>query len=355
MTFSPPLLREWCAEVDADPSPEWLVDDLILSDSAVLMSGAPTRSFKSWLAFQLALTVATGKAHGELRPGKELNGVGAGVLVLEFEGPRKPTRNRFRMLENSNGLSVDSIDNLWFSHREERYLDDAMDVEDIVQFVRNHDIKLVIFDTFAKCSRGDENSSKDTSRTMHGMDRLRNVGAACMFIHHTRKPSMNQANVDVDDEIRGSSALAGFYDIHLALRRRREEQAHIDLTVRSNEAEEKYYTVQWHIDGVEQTAMLDMRRVDEVGELTDTFCEERVAQILDTEKTYGKAALFRHWPDLDKHTQNQMLKRLMKMNRIEIEDNKYRVIPQGNGHASEDMQFNSQLSDKIVDLQESLM
>jgi hypothetical protein len=331
MPFTPPLLRDWCAEVDADPSPEWLVEDLILSDAAVLMSGAPTRSFKSWLAFQLALTVATGKPQGQLRPGKELEGVGAGVLILEFEGPRKSTRNRFRMLENSNNMRVDDVENLWFSHREERYLDDPQDIEDITRFVARNNIKLVILDTFAKCSRGDENSAKDTSRTMHGLDKLRNAGAACVYIHHTRKPPMNAATQDVDDEIRGSSALAGFYDVHLALRRRREEQAHIDLTVRSNEAEEKYFTVQWHIDGEADTALLDLRRVDEVGELTDSFCEERIAQVLDTTKTYGKAALMRHWPDLDRHTGNEVLKRLIKMQRLSMDGGKYKVIPKESG------------------------
>jgi hypothetical protein len=110
------------------------------------------------------------------------------------------------------------------------------------------------------------------SKVMHALNELRAVGATVMFVHHLRK-SANMArdkavDADPDEEIRGSSAIAGFYDQHWALRGRNEnafgrESKINDLLLRSKDDEDKRFEVEWYIKKEGKTATF---RMDETSE-----------------------------------------------------------------------------------------
>lgn len=287
--FQPMRLDLWCAAVDREPEPLWLVPGFIPSDSAVLISGSAKVSHKTWLAEVLCWVVASGLPVGLFEcqtPGP--------VLWIEEEGPRKQMRNRVKFLAKGSGLDVEGLP-IFFAHRQGVMIDDPARTEQICAFVRAHRVKLVILDTWAKVKLGDENSVQDMTRAMQALDRIRhaNPGCSVLFIHHLRKEGRD-GSVDIDDEIRGSSAMAGFYDTHLAIRKRRKNQPYLELTVRSSDAEEAYYHVQWDISSKDETATFEVMRVD--GEdVQDDFMTECASKLIPGH-AYTERQLRDAWP-----------------------------------------------------------
>ena len=113
-----------------------------------------------------------------------------------------------------------------------------------------------------------------------------------MYIHHVGKPT-DQAK-DVDSETRGSSSLAGYYDIHFAIRCRLHDKNHLYVTLRSNEFEERYYISTWHISKEAGTAYLEMR---EVPDLDGVVAQESDGYLfkLNTGSVYSPKLLQRAW------------------------------------------------------------
>lgn len=304
--------------MDQDPSLSWLIQDFILSDAAIQISGPATLGYKTWLAFQIAMCVASGKSVSLLKPFKP-----EPVLVIEVEGPRKPTRNRFTMLENASGIHVKDLDNFWFSHRDRLCIDDRSDIENVAQFVKLNGVKLVVIDTLAKVCRGDENSVKDVSNAMRGLDLVRENGAAILYLHHTGKPSGERT--DIDDQTRGSSALSGFYDAHLAIRRQTDAQKHLDLTVRSNEAEEAWYQILWMIDKEHNAAHLQMEKLDAKDALSEAQRDLCLLRLMPYE-LYTLTALKAAWGMHSNQQTKDLANTLIDENVLELRGKKYRLV-----------------------------
>lgn len=206
--FYPPTLDEWAASVLDDPAPKWIVKDLIPADNLVLISGHPKDSKKTWLGMWLALEAAASDFK---------------VAYIYREGARRPTLQRFEALMEGGGIRPEASRNIFFHHRGNFWLDDAEQVKNAVKFVKKNDIKLMFVDTFAKSVMSDENSSKDVGRAINATERLRDAGATVVLIHHLRKAGHALSNgtsgtPEPDKDLRGSSALAGAYETHLAIR-----------------------------------------------------------------------------------------------------------------------------------------
>jgi len=294
MAVKPVQLIEWIIAVDKEPTPLFLLDSLLESDAAALVTGPATRGYKTWFLFQVAMCLASGKSCSLLKPTIE---EGVPVLVLELEGPRKPTRNRFAMLENGSGISLekDCGNRFWFLHRPTFFLDSAENIAEIARFIQEKNIKFVGIDTLAKAIRGDENSAKDIGDAMRGIDQLRKAGTGCsvMYLHHLHKPNYQVQDEDIDSESRGSSALAGFYDEHFAIRKKFISQKYLDLTLRANQMEEQYFTIQWHIDKEKNSAVLDMKKVDDT-KLSQEFLDSCMIKLV-AERPYSKNDLQQLW------------------------------------------------------------
>jgi RecA-family ATPase len=256
-SWAPPLLDDYLEAVD--DVPEWLLIDMLPADSNILVSGKAKRAYKSWLAFLTALAVASGK---EIPPLIPANKAGLPVLVLEAEGGRAQTKNRWKWLKKSYGFENARLP-IYFVHREASlYLDDIRWVERVRRFIVAKGIKLVIADPLAMFSKGDENNVRDAVKLMNAFVQFREQGASCMFLHHLRKTDKDW-EADIDEEIRGSSAFAGFYDTHFALRNRGATLDYNELTIRSKDDAEKKYEVRWFIDKVAGTAQARFDRADD--------------------------------------------------------------------------------------------
>lgn len=203
--FNPPRLSEWAEQVRADPSPRWIIPDLLPADNLVLLSGHPKDAKKTWFGMYTALEAA---ARGHK------------VLYIYREGARRPTLNRFEALA---AVNPSKFENIYFWHRGAFWLDEGSWVKHAARFVAEHHISVVYIDTFAKSMQSDENSSQHVGRAVQAAERLRDSGATVVLVHHLRKAAHSLSNgesgfPEPDRDLRGSSALAGAYETHWAVR-----------------------------------------------------------------------------------------------------------------------------------------
>lgn len=175
--------------------PKWLVYDFILENSTAMLI-APSGSYKSFTALDLALSVASGKEyHGNMVQQ-------ADVLYIAGEGSSgyrarcsawkehyQRNINRFYLLPNALDLL------------QEKIIDVLLDDIDILKL----DLGLFVVDTLSRCNTGEENSASDMSRFIQNLDRIRNAtGCTVLFVHHTGKNASLGA--------RGSSAIYASVD-----------------------------------------------------------------------------------------------------------------------------------------------
>lgn len=181
------------------PPPAYIVEDLIEHGGLSAIIGAPGTG-KSSVALDLACHIVTGRAWQGRKTLKTR------VLYLPGEGLTGAVQ-RLLAWEQAHGVEVgrdlllgDSIINL------------AADKEAwavLTQYVAEHKIGLVIFDTYARMSLGmEENSATDTNKGIRRFDQFReHTKTGVLVVHHTAK-----GNPTVG---RGSSALNGALDSEL--------------------------------------------------------------------------------------------------------------------------------------------
>lgn len=248
--WPPPLLEEWREKVAADTSPEWLLEPFIPNDAAIWVTGQAKKANKTTFANECVRALATGRALGYFRPTIT---EGVNVLYVQKEGAAKKTARRWEMRAKATGYDVPP-GKVYYDFRSSLKLDNPKWRDQLCQFVVQKAIKLVVFDSLAKCMTVDENSSKDMGRIFDVIDAIRNAGAAVMYLDHLHKPKDEEE--DIDNEGRGSTAKAGYYDVHNAFRIREDEL--LVLIRRGRDDSERHFRVRWVYDDNAGTLELEM-------------------------------------------------------------------------------------------------
>lgn len=205
---SPPLRRRGGppalltgADLLALPEPECIVDGLLPADGLMVLYG-PSGTFKSFLALDVALSVASGRPFLGRRTQR------GHVVYISAEGRGGlPARYRAWMAERR----VEDVERVRFIPEAVNLLDDGA-VRGLEAAFRELPAppSLIVVDTLARCMvGGDENSAQDIGRFVAAVDRLRG-DAAALVVHHTGK----EADVE-----RGSSALRGAADLMARIKR----------------------------------------------------------------------------------------------------------------------------------------
>ena len=175
--------------------PKWLVFDYILENSTAMLI-APSGSYKSFTALDLALSVASGKDyHGNIVQQADVlyiageGSVGYRARCSAWKEHYQRNIDRFYLLPNA----VDLL--------QEQMIDILLEDIDILKL----DLGLFVIDTLSRCNSGEENSATDMSRFIQNLDRIRNTtGCTVLFVHHTGKNASLGA--------RGSSAIYASVD-----------------------------------------------------------------------------------------------------------------------------------------------
>jgi hypothetical protein len=154
---------------------EWIVPHVIARQAIHYFAGPPS-SGKSWMAADLVRAAQCGGMWMSLAPC-----VVSKILYVNEEMGVGEYNNRFHLLypDACRGLHSFVNENIKFT--------DPDDLEDIIDFVKEHSIDIVIVDTFVRVHNLDENSNSEMSQLYQHFKKVTDAGAALVVLHHARK------------------------------------------------------------------------------------------------------------------------------------------------------------------------
>jgi hypothetical protein len=210
-----------------DPEPaqaKWLVREL-WGASAVGIIGGAAKACKSWLALDLAVSVASGTAClGRF----EVDTPGPALVYLA-EDSLAQLRDRVTQLCTHRGLSLPSLD-LHVVTAPSLRLDLERDQLALDHTLHALQPRLLVLDPLVRLHRLDENSAADISRLLGFLRELnRRHNLALVIVHHMAKRSRR----DLGQALRGSSDLHAWYDSACYLVRQPDQRLRLSVDHRA--------------------------------------------------------------------------------------------------------------------------
>lgn len=193
------------------PKTPWLVRGLMTQGGVGVIGGEP-KTFKTWLATEIAIAVASGdSAFGEFKAEK------GKVAYFYSEDMETSIQNRLRSLCKKRGTVPTDL----YCQPRGRDLDLCND-ESLALLVASlrkiEGLKLLILDPFRDVHSAAEDSSDEMSKVMRRLRVLSTVlGCAVLFVHHTSKSGADTSTRRPGQLLRGSSAVHGGIDNGLYL------------------------------------------------------------------------------------------------------------------------------------------
>jgi RecA-family ATPase len=202
----------------------------VVTEQAKLLIGGGSKTFKTWLAMDLALSVA----HGVTCLGRKTTRTR--VLYVNLELKPQTFKRRLQSVAKAKGITIERD---WFLHLPLRgKLAEAGEsvkhiVDRIVAVAQHCKAGVVVVDPIYKLNlEGDENSSHVQTLLFNELDRI-TTEAKCALILIDHFSKGNQWEKDPLDAIRGSSAKGGDVDAAMVLRRHEVEDCfRVDLVHR---------------------------------------------------------------------------------------------------------------------------
>lgn len=193
-----------------DPGePPWLIESL-WAHQAVGLIGGPPKSCKSWLALEMALSVASGAPclgrFKALRTGP--------VLVYAAEDSPAQVRMRLEGLCLARGVDLSTL-GVHLVLEPRLRLDDPQDQRRLHDALLERRPRLLVLDPLVRLHRIDENSAAEVSGVLAELRAWqRELAVAIALVHHARKGAGEGGQA-----LRGSSDLHAWGDSNLYLRR----------------------------------------------------------------------------------------------------------------------------------------
>ncbi len=203
------------ADVEEARGVQWLVEDLWMQQGVGLLGGSP-KSCKTWLALDLALSVATGTPalgrYAVREPGP--------VLLFAAEDSPPMVRERLAGMARQRDLALAGAP-IHLVLASSLRLEAAADQSRLQATVARYQPRLMVLDPFVRLSRADENSALEVSAVLAYLRELqRDHRVAILVVHHTRKSNGN--NTPAGLALRGSGDFWAWADTTLYLRRHRD-------------------------------------------------------------------------------------------------------------------------------------
>jgi len=196
----------------AGPQTQWLVEEL-WSDQAVGILGGEPKCYKSFLALDLAVSVASGTACLRQFPVRRTGK----VLLFPAEDSLAIVRQRLEGLAAITQVDFPSLPVEVITAPSLR-LDTATDRQRLADTIQKLQPILLVLDPLIRLHRIDENDASQVAALLSYLRELqRRFRLAILLVHHARKDSHSSRP---GQALRGSSELHGWGDSNLYMRRK---------------------------------------------------------------------------------------------------------------------------------------
>lgn len=193
----------------------WLIEQLWLRE-AVGIVGGPPKLLKTWLALEMAVSVALRSPCLGTFP---VHASGP-VLLFAAEDSQAKVRSRLQSLACHHGSSLEQIDVRVITVDTLR-LDRPTDQERLAATVMLYKPALLVLDPLVRLHSLDENQSGPMAALLGYFRALqRQTGTAIAIVHHARKNT--SSSVGAGYTLRGSGNLYAWLDSFICLQRRRD-------------------------------------------------------------------------------------------------------------------------------------
>jgi RecA-family ATPase len=200
---------------DGDALPQWLVDTLWARAAVGVLGGAP-KCCKSWLALDLAVSVATGTA---CLGAFDVDEAGP-VLLYMAEDAAPVVKARLSGICRARGLELASVPIHVITVPVLR-LDRGHDQARLRDAVRRYAPRLLVLNPFVRLHRIDENDAGEVSALLGYLRTLqRQHDVAVLVVHHARKSG--GAGAQAGQSLRGSGDFHAWGDSNLYVRRQKD-------------------------------------------------------------------------------------------------------------------------------------
>lgn len=196
----------------AGPQTQWLIEGL-WADQAVGILGGEPKCCKSFLALDVALSVASGAACLRQFPVRRTGK----VLLFPAEDSLAIVRQRLEGIASAAGVSFPALPVEVITAPSLR-LDTAADRQRLSDTVQKIQPVLLVLDPLIRLHRLDENDASQIAALLSYLRELqRQFQLAVLLVHHARKDSHSSRP---GQALRGSSELHGWGDSNLYMRRK---------------------------------------------------------------------------------------------------------------------------------------
>jgi hypothetical protein len=194
----------------------WLIESLWMDQAVGILGGQP-KAGKTWLALEMAVSVASGAPCLDAFP-VHCRGT---VLFYAAEDNSTALRARIETIAHNRGVDFQSLD-LRIITASSLRLDLPQDQNRLEKTVAQHQPVLLVLDPLVRIHMADENVSSQMAALLGYFRNLqRKTATAIAITHHSRKNY--SPGVGAGYNLRGSSDLYAFVDSFLCLRKNRDQ------------------------------------------------------------------------------------------------------------------------------------
>jgi hypothetical protein len=193
------------------PEMQWLVENWLPAGNICYIAGMLS-SYKSSICMHIALAVSQNKL--VFNKYKVIQG---NVLYLNEENSLSDISQIIKRIKKGHDIDTSSK-NIFLSNEVGFSTDKSQDIQKIISFIKEKDIKLVVFDSFRRFFSGDENSATDMAKTFEVLKYIRKESGhpTLLLIHHLKK-EMSNFKTDPREMMRGTSDIGNSADSIIAV------------------------------------------------------------------------------------------------------------------------------------------
>jgi hypothetical protein len=250
--------------------PPDIIEGIVHLGGKMILGGA-SKTFKTWLLIDLAVSVATGAVWFNGYPTKR-----GAVLFVNFELPEPFFWNRIRTVCDERQLTIEpGMLHVW------NLRGHILDWAKLQQQIQSGTYILIILDPIYKLLLGrDENRAGDIASLLNELEMLAvRSGAAVAFGAHYSKG--NQAQKESIDRIGGSGVFGRDPDTILNFTRHEEEDCFtVEMTLRNHQPQNPF-VVRWEYPLFAVDSVLDPNRLKQAGGRPRLATQTQILDLLD--------------------------------------------------------------------------